>query len=255
MKRNALFAMALALATSLSALAQEEGMMPSGEQSVAASFGDDCCVECCCSGGFYGDFQYLRLNGYDTDGYFEDYVGSDDGYRVTLGYECCDGLGVRVRYFDYDGVQQDSVNDYNYGMKASYFDVEVTQSFCLCNLNGLVSGGYRHADYRLWYDDSLDADFEGDGITLGLELQRDITCHLGLFAWTQHSILFGDDEEQYDDYVIGWTEAQLGAQYATCVGGYNAVVRGGVEAQFHDGVASGYETSLFGWFLSAGVTY
>ena len=130
----------------------------------------------------------------------------------------------------------------------------MTQSFCLCCLNGVVSAGYRHADHEL-YNDGVEGDFEGDGVTLGLMLHREVTCNLGIHAWVQHSILVGDDDAENDDYTISWTEVQLAAHYSACVGGYNAFARGGVEAQFHDGVNGGYESSAMGWFLSTGVNY
>lgn len=248
----ATFGLALIATIGVPALAQDE-MMP-GEQSVAADYGEGCCEVCCTSGGStYGEFQYVRLNSYDTDGSFEDFVSNDDGYRLVLGYENCDGLGLRVRYFDFDSVQQDGGNDY--GLDLYYIDLEVTQSFCLGCLNGVVSAGYRHGEHELWYDDDLYSNIEGDGVTMGLELQRDITCNLSLYGWTQYSIMVGDDDAQFDNYIFNWTEVQLGAHYSTCVGGYNAFARGGVEAQFHDGVAGGFESGLFGWFLSAGVTY
>lgn len=251
-RRATATALVLGLTAAFTFQASAQDEMMQGEPAVAADYGKGCCEECCSSGGFYGEFQYVRLDSYDTGGLFED-VDSHNGYRVVGGYETCDGLGLRVRYFDFDGVQQDD-SDYNYGMDLWYLDVEVTQSFCLCNLNGVVSGGYRHADYKAWFDDELYGNFEGDGITFGLELQRDITCNLGLYAWVQHAIVVGDDEAESDN-IIDWTEAQLAAQYSSCVGGYDAFARVGVEAQFHDGVEGGYESGLMGWFLSAGLNY
>ncbi len=215
----------------------------------SSSCGDGCCYR---SGDFFGEFQYLRLKAFDTDGYNEG-LGSDDGFRLIGGYQNCNGLGIRGRYFDFDGVQ--NVGGDEYGLDVSYFDVEVTQSFSLCKLDGVVSGGYRHAEHQVVYESDLDGDFDGDGVTLGIQLQRDINCNLGLYGWAQHSILVGDDAEESDDYIIGWTEVQLGTQYATCVGQYDVFARGGVEAQFHDGPAGGYEFGLLGWFLSAGVNF
>ena len=247
---TAAFGLALIVTIGFPASAQDE--MMAGEPSVAADYGKGCCDVCCSSGGIYGDFQYLRLSQYDTGGNFED-VNADDGYRAILGYQNCDGLGVRVRYFTFDGLQQGGEE----GLDLSYFDVEVTQSFTLCCLDGVVSAGYRHATYEMREDDNVDSDFEGDGVTVGLSLERELTCNLALFGWAQHSIVAGDDDSIEDNVILEWSEIQLGAQYSTCVGGINAVVRGGVEAQFHDGLSfgDGYESGLMGWFLSAGVNY
>jgi hypothetical protein len=257
----AMLGLALTAALSLQASAQEDPMQVEPmddvmdvEQSVVADYGKDCgkgcCDDGCCSGGVYAEFQYLRLDSYATEDTFED-VDEDDGYRINVGYEGCDGLGLRLRYFQFES----EFDDGDEALDLEYFDIEITQSFCLCSLEGIVSAGYRHANYE---EDDDDVDFNGDGITLGLQLERDITCNFGLYAWAQHSIVYGDDDSTGDEEaLLGWTEVQLGAQYSSCIGGYNAFVRGGVEAQRHEGLADDdtADTGLFGWFISGGVGY
>ena len=260
----AMFGLALTAAFSFQAAAQDDAMLDVDQSEpmaeVADSYGKDCgkgcCDDVCCgSGSFYGEFQFLYLEAYGTEDDINPDVDEEEGYRLVGGYQGCDGLGLRVRYFDFDGVQE--IGGGEEGLDLSYFDLEVTDVISICNLHGLVSAGYRHGELDQ-FDDGLSSSFEGDGITLGVQLQRDLGCNLGLFAWAQHSILFGDDDENdREDMLMSWTEIQLGAQYCTCVGGYNTVVRGGVEVQRHEGVNDGdtADSGLFGWFLSAGVNF
>ena len=277
----AVFGLVLMISISSQASAQEDPMQdvtldePSAQASVADGYGKGCCDDACCgSGSFYGEFQYLRLQAYSSEGdafsFSDEQPDPDNGYRINLGYEGCNGVGVRVRWFDYDGVQDIDGDDG--GLDLDYFDIEVTEAICICNLQGVISAGYRHGNYAEYLENFAVVDFEGDGVTFGALLQHDLTCHVGLYGWVQHSLLFGDYDSTFDfgegegggietfsaeGIVMGWTEAQFGAQYSTCVGGYNAFVRGGVEAQHHVGIAddNSENTGLLGWFVSGGVNF
>lgn len=265
-----MFGLALSAALTCQVSAQEDPMQdvtqdePIADTSVADGYGKGCCDTGCCGGSFYGEFQWVNLDSYSTEDAFDQgSVGTNDGFRLIGGYQGCDGLGVRARWFDFDGVDAQANNDQN-GLDLSYFDLEVTEAISICNLHGLVSAGYRHGEYTMFSDDDAgdpDVDFEGDGVTLGILLQRDIGCNLGLYAWVQQSFLYGDDDADGGanavDTLMGWTEVQLGAQYSTCVGGYNAFARAGVEAQRHEGMGDEdtQDSGLLGWFLSAGVGY
>jgi hypothetical protein len=267
-----LFSFALSAALGLSASAQDDDLMPEDVDQLdvmqnespapAEEYGAACCDAGCCScGSFYGEVQYLRFNTFATEGNFEG-LDNEEGYRIIAGYQCCDGLGVRVRWFDFEGAQQTGTVATNTGLDLEYADLEITNCFCLCDLHGVVSAGYRHAEYDAFTNDAIgnpDESFDGDGVTLGIQLEREICCGVGAFLWAQHSMLYGDDNgtNNDDDVVMGWTEAQLGVQYSTCLAGYHTVVSGGVEAQRHEGMfnANTQDTGLLGWFLSAGVQY
>ena len=255
------FGLALIAAMGMPAVAQDEDVMPSGEQSVAADYGKGCCDVCCSSGGFYGEFQYVRLSTHSVYGY-QDAADDGNGYRIVGGYESCDGLGLRVRYFDFDNRTNTTPGTVPSleGLDLEYLDIEVTQSFCLCNLNGVVSAGYRHADVLVWDGGTIPnnaGDYKGDGITLGLQLERQVTCNFGLYAWAQHSMLYGRDAyNPSSNTIFQWTEVQLGGEYNTCVAGYNTFVRAGVEAHAIEDVEYGYNpVGAFGWFVSAGMSY
>ncbi len=262
----AMLGLALTAALSIPAFGQADPMQDDldvmqSESSVAADYGKGCCDNVCSSGSVYGEVQYLRFNTFATEGNFEG-LDSDDAYRVVIGYQGCDGLGLRVRWFDFEGAQQTGTATTVTGLDVQYIDLEITSCFTLCNLQGVVSAGYRHAEYDAFTADAVgvpDESFDGDGITFGITLNRQVSCNLSVFLWAQHSMLFGDDNgtNDYDDVVMGWTEAQIGVQYSTCFAGYNAFVSGGVEAQRHEGMfnAETQDTGLLGWFLSAGVNY
>ena len=250
-------------ASSLSASAQFDHLQASNCDLGCCD--SDCCDSGCCDnracGSLYGEIQYLNLSMFeseyatitdDTDAS----LGSDSGYRINLGYETQEGLGLRLRYFDFDG--RTTFSDGVGGLNASYFDLEVTDRFCLGKMQGMLSAGYRHADWEQIYRDETYVKFEGDGVTLGAMLERDLGCNLDLFGWVQQSILFGKDTyDGYESYVMSWTEVQLGAQYNANISGCGAFLRGGFEAQRHEAVANAdsQDMGLAGWFLSVGMDY
>lgn len=211
--------------------------------------GKGCCCDPC-YGGWYAGAEAVILLDHGTDGYKAD--NSEVGYRLWAGYEGCDGLGVAVRFFDYD-----NGGDSEYGNELWYLDLELTTNFCICNTDITLSGGYRHADVHLQDDYAIWNN--ANGVTFGMRVSRDISCNLTAFAWLQESFLYGTDD--YDDYStshFNWTEAQLGVQYNTCVAGTSAWLRAGVEAQ---DIAAPFDSYYydapgeFGYFIGGGVNY
>ena len=227
--------------------------------SIADDYGADCCETCCAAGHAYGEVQYLSLKTYSDVGIFPG-ADNESGYRVIAGYEACSGAGLRVRYFDYDGVADDALFG-PLGISMRSLDLEATHTFGVCGFDGVVSAGYRHTEY----DVSVgiippfgELDFSGDGLTFGLQLDWQIYGDLSLFAWGQQSFVFGETDALLlggEDMLGQLSEAQLAAQYTTCLGGYNTFVRAGAEAQYHDGLLLAASTGLWGWFLSVGVGY
>ena len=250
---------------SLAAIAATMLMISSlSAQDDASHCGDgaDCCDLGSGCGSTYADVQLVYLSTHGTEDYFARDIDDEAGYRLVLGYEGCSGLGVRFRWFDFDSTTATGSGEEDYldGLDLEYYDFEVTDTICICNWNGIISGGFRHVEYDAYSDDN-DGDrvaFNGDGVTLGIQLDRYINCDLSLFAWLQHSMLYGDDEEDDLNTVMGWTEVQLGVQYAPCsCCGYNPFVRAGVEAQRHEGMfeRDTSDTGLIGWFVTGGVNF
>ena len=208
------------------------------------------CSDASCCGSWCAGSEIVFLKDHGNDG-----SGADEreaGYRLFVGYERNDGLGVAVHYFDYD-----NGDDSNYGNDLMYLDLELTTNLEICNTQIMLSGGYRHAEVSLQDDYAIWNDL--NGITFGIRAQREILCNFSAFAWLQESFLFGHDD--YNDYSTGhinWTQAQLGLQYNGCFGGRNAWVRGGVEAHNLAGSDSGYNDNApgeFGYFVGTGLSF
>ena len=265
----AMLGLALTAAISFQASAQDDLMPEDAMQqdtmqsepvaSVADEYGKGYgkggCDDGCCCGSFYGEFQYLNLEIHSNEEDINPDIGSDSGVRLLAGYAGCDGLGIRARYFNYDNVEGD---DDGNGLEAEYLDLELTDTVCICNLHATVSAGYRHARYDSFEDEDLDVEFDGDGVTWGVMVEREVSCSLSAYAWVQHSLVYGDDEESnHEEVYLSWTEVQLGVQYDTCVAGYDAFLRGGVEAHDMQGLQDddSAQCGLLGWFLSAGVGF
>ena len=140
--------------------------------------------------------------------------------RLWLGYTCCSGLGLRVRWWQFD---QNASSDVNFvdmsqnsfvGTTSGSFDVEaidfeVTDALIVGNKWDLTfSGGVRYAKFG-WTQSSegtlslltgqegdvfyADTDkFEGVGGTAAMELHRNVLGRLGVFANVRGSLLYGD---------------------------------------------------------------
>ncbi|MCA9248008.1 MAG: hypothetical protein KDA42_12855 [Planctomycetales bacterium] len=215
---------------------------------------------CVCSsddGGFYAGGEVVLLRpysqlGYTTDGY---HVPDSPGVRVWTGYEAADGLGIRFRYFDLDAT---APNDGDItGIDVQYFDLEATTELEFCHTQFELSGGVRFANFKSYWAGTRYSDLDERGLTFGIQMERNVCRDLSLFGWFQESLLFGDDADNYTGYMQRWTELQLGLQYDRCICGRNVYVRGGVEAQYHTGVYEDnhYDSSLFGYFAGAGVSF
>lgn len=245
-----------AFASQQAKMAQLEAQLATFQDAIAdptqetlASDTVACCDTCCC-GGWYAGAEVVYLKDHANDGYNAEH--HEVGYRLYGGYERCDGLGIAMRYFDYD-----NGSDPEYGNELSYIDLELTTNLEICSTQILLSGGYRHADVKL--QDNYANWNNLNGVTFGVRVQREIWCDISVFGWLQESFLYGTDEySDEENGHINWQEAQLGLQYNTCWAGRHAWLRGGVEA--HDFAASFdsyyYDSpGEFGYFLGGGVNY
>ena len=198
-----------------------------------------------------------NVGGVDTD--------YDASPRFWFGYQNCDGLGIRFRYWEFDQYYSAAANGaaigggFNVDSTAFHsfdtwvFDAEVIDSSKLgCNWDVTYSAGLRYLQYTevagitspgasLIVADHIDA----LGLTASIELRRDVTCRLGIFGIARGSILYGDESDTFvggvvtDDTQLNDVKAiyeiQLGIEYIkpTCYGSY--FVRAGVEAQYWAG--------------------
>lgn len=156
--------------------------------------------------------------------------------RVWLGVTTDRGWGVRARWFDYHATAAPPAI-WLTDVDLSTLDLEITGAFQLgCQWSGLLSGGVRYAEYREAGAGGLRDDSASLGPVLGLEVQRQLTDRLSLFALGRESLLFGrarSPAPAYQDIVSAVTELQLGTQWQQpWYGSTFWFVRGALEGQF-----------------------
>jgi hypothetical protein len=169
-------------------------------------------------------FRYHDANGVeDGDAGGDDTeFDNDANLRLTAGYVGCDGLGARVRYWDYDEVAVAAGNDAIF-VDTYTLDFEVFQTLdvgsCTCVE---VSGGVRYNDFFFIREDGA-ADvtaFDGLGGIIGIKAHRDICGGFGVCAGLREVILADDmfqnglDDET--DVIRNVTEIALGVNYTSC---------------------------------------
>jgi hypothetical protein len=181
--------------------------------------------------------------------------------RFWLGYESCDGLAMRVRYwqFDHTGSAVDAQRQYyvQVGLAAEDLDFEIAQSAQLGRWEFELAGGARWAkvtdDIRVNWDGDRSTwarRFEGGGPTLALGARRPLGVRgLGLVANFRASFIYGDtratlsdeleiDEDIWaviDDHVLEIYEIQVGAEWSkTMSAGFRLTGRVVLEGQVWD---------------------
>jgi hypothetical protein len=240
MNFRSLFGFAAALAVVLCAsfaLAQDDLMVdqvdPAQEETAHvddnSDCGSDCCEVCCDTGSFFFGAEATFFKYHDANGVEDGDLGGDDtefdndaNLRLTAGYVGCDGLGARVRYWDYDEVAVAAGNDAIF-VDTYTLDFEVFQTLdvgsCTCVE---VSGGVRYNDFFFIREDGA-ADvtaFDGLGGIIGIKAHRDICGGFGVCAGLREVILADDmfqnglDDET--DVIRNVTEIALGVNYASC---------------------------------------
>ena len=203
------------------------------------------CNPCCRSQGWFGSAQAVWLKPHHTDGTGFAQVGgnvetdAELSPRLELGYARCDGLGWRVRYWEYDHafVGGHPMEPFGIGWDTWVGDFEVVDSTALgCDCDATFSLGYRHVEYAETLDGGgpIIKAFEGDGLTASVELRCPLTCGWGLFANTRGSALYGEEDLSFlEDDVVSFAfhqeanvkyiwEAQAGIEWIRChpCGGY-----------------------------------
>jgi hypothetical protein len=207
------------------ALCQEPADAPSDQEMLAASAGleVDCenpaagnpapCVSCgsyagCCACGptWYAEFEaiaarYRRADGTSYDASDPD-AAFDFGHQVvpraTAGVVLHSGLGVRLRYFDYDHADTNARGERG-SIETTVVDLELFENTRLTNHTALEwSIGVRHTEFMesiephaLLGNDVFGVDFEGTGLVAGLEVNR--MLHWGsIYARGRGALLVGD---------------------------------------------------------------
>ncbi len=223
----------------------------------------DTCSTCCKKGGVTGGASISFLKPYHTEGQTSnyDYTGAPS---VWLGYQAADGLGIRARWWEIDA-NGPSTSRYDQ-IHMRLIDLEVTDTFTLGRkLSGLVSGGFRYAEYR--EDEGAGAGFLSQqhamGLVVGTELRRNISGGFNLFGLGRTSILFSESNLENnavtsENTTFTVSELQLGVEYNRAImnGSANMFARVAAETQYWNGVSDddSEDTALMGIGFAFGVT-
>jgi hypothetical protein len=231
MKKWTLGAMALSVAMFVNSLQAEELVLGGPVEGVG-------CDSCCCGGGWTVDAELLFLRYHREGGLGQTNVSEYDfeaSPRLALGYVTCDGLGARVRYWEYNqdnNNNTESVDTYN-------IDLELFQEICVsCNTTIEISAGIRYNDFDerranvgLPAAAAGNTSFSAYGGVIGVQVNRD-TCYGTLYARTRYAILMDDihvNAVNGIDHKVDQTEVALGVSRDFCLAGMAGSVHAGAE--------------------------
>jgi hypothetical protein len=242
-------------------LAELESRLAAGNIATGGGCGcaapacDDCCNDCCRAGWIAGG-EVVFLRPFGGDGDWDGFDRYEDGFRFWLGYQRDDGLGVRLRYFDFD--QTGDADDEEF-IDIAAVDLEVYDSFQLsCNWDLVIGAGIRYLDYHDDEDEGDDDAITGVGPVITAELYRHVNDRLALYAIGRQSFIVGNgvsEGEEIEDTATSVSELQIGAQIHREWNGAYLFGRAGWEAQmYNDGHDDNEESvTLMGAVFSAGI--
>lgn len=237
------------------------------------------CSPCCDRSGPFAEFDLLFLRYHRADGVRHGTAaGEADDFdfetspRITLGYVGDDGVGARLRYWQYDHFQTLEVGAGTRGIGVDSYnlDFELFERFDLnCDWDVELSGGVRYSDQQEFMVDTAEADLRSNalnsafGLIIGAEARRQIS-YGSLFARVRTAIVQGDKGvfnndagglAENDVILLDSTSAQLelavGHELAYQTrSGAEVFGRYGLEWWQYDNVSSSFngalETSLIG---------
>jgi hypothetical protein len=192
MGKFTLSAVVLAIAALLQPAARAGGPL-------GVSWGGDEYCEACGDGAVTFDCELTFLRYHQSGGVlasdseFAEF-GFEPAPRFVAGYERCDGLGVRGRYWFFDHSAATDVGSV-YGINTYNLDLEGYKRIALGYQTSLeVSGGIRYNEFDQSDSLGLSKGFKGIGGTAGLQANHRFGNGLGLYARARWSIVQGDDE-------------------------------------------------------------
>jgi hypothetical protein len=265
------------------------------EQGCCDTGCDSCCCDPCCRpAGVIAGAELTFLKPHHSRGIggplsaFDLEFDYETAPRFWVGWQGSDGLGFRVRYWEFDHSTSDT--DVTVQPPTNHFahyevyvlDAEVVDSMSLgCYWDASVFAGFRYVDFseeRFFTDvtgtlDTGNAFGNGSiGLTLGGELRRCIGNGLAAFVNTRASVMMGDEkefavdagnwvliDEEFDNIYYIW-EGQAGGQWTRelQMGGY-LFARAAAEVQIWDNFSGepffdgGESWGLGGFAVSAGI--
>jgi|GEM_PF-1105256 len=207
-----------------------------------------------CAWTFEAAALYLKADSEDSSGYEDQ--DFEWAYRLGIAYDNGGCLGVRFRFFNFDGTNNSGSND-EQGPEIQSYDLEVFSGFALGSWQAQWSAGVRYLDRQEPYGGSYDVNYDGWGPTASIELTHPLTQALDFYVNARASFIFGDDDENEaaDDTPV--LEAGFGIQYNTVLfGNCESYVRLGVEGQRYKNLAYEYtDGDLYGGVLGFGLAF
>lgn len=200
-------------------------------------------------GGIIGGSELVYLRPYGSGGVFDTGAGGQMNYQPTmrywLGYQRADGLGGRIRYWEFD---RNGAGPGGTGVGAEFrtFDAELTQTVDFRTWNFLFAGGLRYAETNITRNDAavpaFNAGFDGIGLTTAAQATRNLNCSgsLRFTAGARWSALYGNSKTQIGgaivpvrDDLVNILEINVGPQYRRHLrNGSYLTVGAGLEAQY-----------------------
>ena len=243
----------------------------------------DSCNTCCSSrhvgrdfwvckdrcGGVVAGLDFLLLKPFASEDALVNgtaQMNYNPAYRLYFGYQSAEGLGARIRYFEFDrgtsGEQIGVVGTTNLGIEMRYLDLEATQVVDFRRWNLLFSGGLRYAETNYDLSDSVFgtylSGFDGVGLTFAGQATRDLnrSGSLKLTSGARWSAVYGNTKEDFGggatnidrDDLIQIVELNIGPQWRRQLrnGGY-LTLGGGLEAQYWNNGGPFTDTQDFGF--------
>jgi hypothetical protein len=194
---------------------------------------DSCCGGCCPAyGTYYGEVQFLFLRAHVPEDYDGDGSKLDENHdlspRFIVGYENCNGLGGRVRYWLYDHATGIEDTDDAIAFDMNVIDIEATQRYQGCRSDVVLAGGVRFGSWESTDDDDDTVDNDFIGLTMAADMRsqfaRGCNSELNLVGGGRMSLLGGDWEgndghdfidTDRDDNIFVW-ELYAGVEYGVC---------------------------------------
>lgn len=195
---------------------------------------DSCCSGCCAPacGSFYAELQLLFLRAHVPENAVDDDAKLEETHEISprfiIGYENCNGLGGRIRYWNYDHATAIETEDNVIAFDMNIVDIEATQRFQGCRSDVVLAGGVRLGNWESTDDDEDTVDNDLLGLTMAADMRsqlaRGCNSELNLVGGGRMSLLGGDwdgnrnhdfiDTER-DDNIFVW-ELYAGVEYGVC---------------------------------------
>jgi hypothetical protein len=212
---------------------------------------------CCDRSGLIIGADVLFLRPYESEGNLTGF-DYEEAFRFWAGWQAAGGMGVRLRYFDYE-----DDGDLGSTLDIATFDAEVYDAVQLgCNWDLNIGAGIRYLDFQM-VDDLQTAglvdEITGVGPVVTAELVRHFRDRAAAYVIVRESIIVGDgyvNGVDTSDITASVSEIQLGLQaHRDWRNGGLLFARVGWEAQYYHDVGNLPESSvaLMGGVFSLGI--